>query len=1304
MRKLLLSIALLPTLAFAQAVLPTSWNFSTPGVSTPPTGWAYNVGTNGNLTYAFGKGDALAGRLDATGENITINFSDKPGILSYYLSPQNAGNPWGGQFDIQESPDGAAWTTVRSVTSKAPTTATNFNDPIYTDSLKETSRWVRFYFTTKVAGGSASIPGGNMAVDLVTITTAPAPALGFRLKQNTTTLVNNTTYVLGNNPSTLFTTTNFGSTTDLRVDSIVISGPNASDFTIGAFDSITPPNNATDTFSVYFNPPLNSGSRFATMKVYSNDVDRSPFTIDFDAVGGSLATEPSAQVPNLAITGLKTHAFNVAFNSAVTEHYIVLRKPAATLTEVPLDGTTYMRGDYIGGAQVAYIGDDTASFIPNYILAKTDYTFAAFTFNGTAGHENYNTTAPAKASVLTPDGQPGTYYNSINPSSPSFITDLRAKIGVVDTIFYSNYIPVMINNYLARDTSGGRKVVSCVYSNDQYVYAEPFIWWTGAAGNPGTQSREHSFAQSWMPTNNGGTWPEVNGKEVSEYHDLHHLFPTNQLTANVKRSNNPFGIVVTPTYTAPTGQGKLGTDANSKTVYEPRDEHKGDLARSLFYMLVRYDGVNSVQWRLPNSQDISVLLQWHQQDPPSPLEIARNNYIGTVQKNRNPFIDHPEWVNRINFSNMTYVPEASAKFVTVTAPNGGETLIAGSTKNITWTSQNIDSVLIEFKANDTIGWKTVRSESAASGSIVWIVPSVSSTTAKVRISDKSNNAVIDSSNTTFTIREPILRLHSPHDDQKLVTGTIHTIKWVSYYIDSVIIEFKPNEGSGWTPVAITPAASQRYDWIVPNILTTSAKIRISPKSSTATADSTKVGFTIQASLVTLTSPLTGTQSLYSGQTTNISWNAINIDSVQIEFKANDSALWKVIASSVNASNGSFAWIVPAIATTTGKIRISDKSNADVFDSCSLLTIHDISLVLTSPLDGETLFGGKVKNITWTSKGVDRVRIDISLNGTIWTSYSRHFSAAEGSFAWTVPATVTNSAKIWITDESNFNITDSSSNLSIVVLPLTLTSPSDGENIVAGATKNITWTSQNIDSVIIEFKANNSIGWSTIAVSAASSGKYTWTVPAIATTTGKIRISDKSNSLIVDSNNAFSILIPELTLTSPVGGEIWTISMPGDGGLVSWTTAHVDSVDIMLYIEDTLFSNLGSFASTLGSVQTVVLPIAPSTTKAKIKLIDPYSGIVSMSPNYFSITNTVGVEELSKNAMKVYPNPSNGFATIELNDLDIDKGLVSVSDVAGRIILEKGIEKRTTIELPTSGFYFIHLQTEKGSLVTKIVVR
>jgi hypothetical protein len=785
MRKIFLSLVLLPSLAFAQAVLPTSWNFSSPGVSTPPSGWAYNVGTNGNLTYAFGKGDALAGRLDATGENIVINFSDKPGLLTYYLSPQNAGSAWGGQFDIQESADGSVWTTIRSITSKS-TTATNFNDPIYTDSLKVTSRWVRFYFTTKLAGGNASIPGGNMAVDLVTITAAPAQSLKLSVKQGSTTLVNGNTFVSGNAASTKFILQNDGTGADIHIDSIKVSGTNAADFTIGSFDSTITFGGGKDSFNVNFVAGT-PGSRFAKVNIYTTDPDNSPFAINLYAIGGNFATEPATQVPSLSISGVKTHTLNVSFARATgAEHYIVLRKPASTLTEVPVDGTTYSRGDYIGGAQVAYIGDDTTQLKPNYILAKTNYTFTAFAYNGPAGYENYKTTTVASANTTTPDGQPGTYYNGINPSVSTFILDLNAKIKVMDTIFYSNYAPVMVNNYLARDTTGGKRVVNCVYTNEPYVYEEPFLWWSGTSGNTGILTREHTFAQSWMPTNTGGTWPDVNGKEVNEYHDLHHLFPAHQLNANAKRSNNPFGVVVNATYTAPTGVGKLGTDAGGKTVYEPKDDQKGDLARALFYMLVRYNGINGVQWRLPSGQDIAILQQWHQQDPPSPLEIARNEYISTTQKNRNPFIDHPEWVNRINFSNMTYIQDTTGAVgtISVVAPASNAKIVAGTTAVISWTSSNIDSVSIALQTSAGGSFKTIGTYAASLGSVSYTFNEPATNDAVIRIRKKSDTTITAISG-KFKITLSSLEIQTPSEGTVLNDQDSSWVKWTKTDVDSV---------------------------------------------------------------------------------------------------------------------------------------------------------------------------------------------------------------------------------------------------------------------------------------------------------------------------------------------------------------------------------------------------------------------------------------------------------------------------------------------------------------------------------------
>jgi len=159
-----------------------------------------------------------------------------------------------------------------------------------------------------------------------------------------------------------------------------------------------------------------------------------------------------------------------------------------------------------------------------------------------------------------------------------------------------------------------------------------------------------------MPTN-----PADDPIQRDEYSDQHHLFPTHQNNANSVRSNHPLGNVTNITNTF--GEAKFGTNSAGNTVYEPRDEHKGDAARAILYMMVRYDDIDGYDWGLnsvnANSgvdpQDLGLLIQWHEQDPPDQWEIERNDYIQSIQGNRNPFIDHPEYINYIDFYEIEYV-------------------------------------------------------------------------------------------------------------------------------------------------------------------------------------------------------------------------------------------------------------------------------------------------------------------------------------------------------------------------------------------------------------------------------------------------------------------------------------------------------------------------------------------------------------------------------------------------------------------------------------------------------------------------
>ena len=174
-------------------------------------------------------------------------------------------------------------------------------------------------------------------------------------------------------------------------------------------------------------------------------------------------------------------------------------------------------------------------------------------------------------------------------------------------------------------------------------------------------NREHSIPKSWY----GGT---TSGPGC----DIFHLVPTDGKVNGV-RSNYPFGEVSSADYNkhgnkrgsaksititgGNTIAGNTGTNISaSGTVFEPRDEYKGDFARGYMGALLKWagdkdftDGEGSKTFTTNFSTGsfgltkygVALLMKWHRQDPVSKKEIDRNNGIQQTQGNRNPFIDYP---------------------------------------------------------------------------------------------------------------------------------------------------------------------------------------------------------------------------------------------------------------------------------------------------------------------------------------------------------------------------------------------------------------------------------------------------------------------------------------------------------------------------------------------------------------------------------------------------------------------------------------------------------------------------------------
>ncbi len=186
-------------------------------------------------------------------------------------------------------------------------------------------------------------------------------------------------------------------------------------------------------------------------------------------------------------------------------------------------------------------------------------------------------------------------------------------------------------------------------------------------------NREHSWPASWF------------NDASPMYSDLFHIYPTDGYVNN-RRSNYAYGTVGSASWTSQNGSrvGTCNWPGFSGTAFEPLNAYKGDFARSYFYMSTRYYTEDS-GWNTTDMTNksqlkpwaLQMMLHWAGIDPVSQKETDRNNAVYVIQHNRNPFIDHPEyiaaiWGNPVGtgpenpaLHSLTLYPNPAADFVNI---------------------------------------------------------------------------------------------------------------------------------------------------------------------------------------------------------------------------------------------------------------------------------------------------------------------------------------------------------------------------------------------------------------------------------------------------------------------------------------------------------------------------------------------------------------------------------------------------------------------------------------------------------------
>jgi endonuclease I len=257
--------------------------------------------------------------------------------------------------------------------------------------------------------------------------------------------------------------------------------------------------------------------------------------------------------------------------------------------------------------------------------------------------------------------QPAGYYNTATGTGYTLKTQLKKIINnsndglasehiATDQGYaglYVTYTTSDVDNYYENDgTMLDMYTEKPTASECEFTYGTNQDDGTGGTAECQKYNREHLIPQS------------VFSSATPMYSDAHFVVPSDKYV-NAQRGDFPFGVTSAPTNTYSNGS-KRGPNLNSGysagytgTIFEPINEFKGDIARMLLYFATRYEDqvtgwtytmFNGTSTQVFTNTHIEILKQWHNLDPVSQRERDRNNAVYARQNNRNPYIDHPEWV------------------------------------------------------------------------------------------------------------------------------------------------------------------------------------------------------------------------------------------------------------------------------------------------------------------------------------------------------------------------------------------------------------------------------------------------------------------------------------------------------------------------------------------------------------------------------------------------------------------------------------------------------------------------------------
>ena len=472
--------------------------------------------------------------------------------------------------------------------------------------------------------------------------------------------------------------------------------------------------------------------------------------------------------------------------------------------------------------------------------------------------------------------------------------------------------------------------------------------------------------------------------------------------------------------------------------------------------------------------------------------------------------------------------------ITVTSPNGGETVQSGSDFNVSWTSTNVANVKIEYTTNNGAVWNLIVATTPSIGRYTWqAIPSINSSLCRIKISSADgNDQPFDISDNNFTITNAVvqaLKLISPVGGEVWNSGTPQYITWSGNAVNTVKIEFTSNNGIDWNTIAASVAGSGSYSWPLPDINSTQCKVRISDATDGNPSDVSNAVFTIKpVSSISIVAPAAG-DVYVAGDPVTIKWTSSGIQNVKIEYTNDNGVLstdWHSIVDNT-PSNGVYVTSF-SIPTNQYRIRISESlTGSPMAYSNGVFTVSPQpvrTVTVTSPNGGENWLVGTTNEIRWMSTNIDSVKIEFTIDGGAnWKTITAS-TPSNGLYNWLIPSTDFRSdlCQIRVSNTKQgtpSDISDSYFSIHPNTKLLRWQFPNGGEFIWQDTL--ITWVSTGVANVNIEYTDDNGNTWNTVVNNYHSTGAYFWNLPlSQPSTLARLRIYDSSDPTISDMSDSY----------------------------------------------------------------------------------------------------------------------------------------------------------------------------------------